>query len=143
MTRRISSRHVSLPVSFLLLAAGGLAACDVESDYEDGRFYCTDKSGTVVDEKYCDNNSSSYNSSYFIYSMGNSMHTPPRGHATYPVGSKLPSNSVKIPVSDSAARARFGLPATGKVSNGTVKTGVIGKGGVGSAVKGGGAKSGG
>lgn len=141
MTRRMSSRRISLPLSFMLLAAGGLAACDSpsEDDYEDGHFYCADANGVVVDEDLCDESSPNYNSGSSIFYMGSSVHAPPSGYSTYPVGSRMPSNAVKFPVTDTVSRAKYGLPATGRVSNGTVKTGVIGKGGAGStAVKGGG-----
>lgn len=133
----MSSRRISLPVSFLLLAAGGLAACDSTSseDYEDGHFYCSDANGVVIDEDYCDESSPNYNSSTFIWWGGSSVH----GTGTYPLGSTLPANGQKIAVTDTAGRQKLGLPASGRVSNGTVKTGVIGKGGAGStAVKGGG-----
>lgn len=139
MTRRMSSRRVTLPTTFLLIASGTLlGACDTaEDEREDGHFYCTDANGVVVDEDYCDESSPNYNSGGFIYFMGSSLHTPPAGHSTYPAGQRLPANSAKMRVNDSAARAKFGLPAKGKISNGTVKTGVVGKGGVGSGAKGG------
>jgi hypothetical protein len=122
----------------------GMAACD--SDNEDGHFYCTDNSGTVVDEDYCDD-SNGGGGGYLLTYMGSSMHAPPAGHSSYPVGSKLPASAPKFSVNDKSARTKFGLPATGKISNGTVKTGVVGKGGAGSSVKSGsgfgGGKSGG
>lgn len=141
----MSSRRVTLPMTFLLLAGGGLAACDssYEEPNEDGHFYCTDAQGQVVDEDYCDETSENYNSGMFFMYMGSSMHTPPTGYSTYPSGSRLPATAPKFSVTDKAARSKFGLPATGRVSNGTVKTGVVGKGGAGSAVKGGGVGSGG
>lgn len=137
---------MTLPVTFLMLAAGGLAACDStsESDYEDGHFYCTDSNGTVIDESYCDEDDPNYNSGSFFYYMGSSVHAPPAGHGSYPLGSKMPPNAVKFPVTDATSRSKYGLPTRGRVSNGTVKTGVIGKGGAGStAVKGGGTGGGG
>lgn len=142
----MSSRKVSLPLSFMLLAAGGLAACDSpsEDDYEDGHFYCTDANGVVVDDDRCDEASPNYNSGSFFYYMGSSVHAPPAGHSAYPVGSRMPSNAVKFSVTDKAARTKFGLPTSGRVGNGTVKTGVVGKGGAGStAVKGGSSGGGG
>lgn len=141
----MSSRRVTLPLTFLLLASGGLAACDEpsEHDYEDGHFYCTDASGTVVDPDRCDEDSPNYNSGSFFYFMGSSVHAPPAGYSSYPVGQKLPQNSVKFPVTDTASRSKFGLPTRGTINNGTVKTGVVGKGGMGSAVKGGGSGTGG
>lgn len=124
-----------------MIAAGGMAACDStsEGDYEDGHFYCSDATGRVIDEDYCDESSPNYNSSSFIWWGGSSVH----GTGTYPVGSTLPAGGQKIPVTDTAGRAKFGIPATGRVSNGTVKTGVVGKGGAGSSVRGGGVGGGG
>jgi hypothetical protein len=133
----MNSRRVGLTASFLLLAAGGLAACDSdEPPNEDGHFYCTDANGNVVDEDLCDDSDGSGGGGgFFFMYMGSSMHAPPAGYSSYPVGSKLPSNAPKFSVNDKAARAKFGLPASGKVSNGTVKTNVVGKGGAGSSVK--------
>jgi hypothetical protein len=108
-----------------------MMACDSAEETEDGHFYCTDSSGTVIDEKYCDDSDGSDHSGYFFMYMGSSMH----GNSSYPVGSRLPSGAQRFSVTDKAARTRFGLPATGKVSNGTVKTGVVGKGGPGSNAK--------
>ncbi len=139
MTRRISSRQVTLTSTFTLLAlgVGGLTACgdSPEDEFEDGHFYCTDRHGVVVAEEYCDTDDEHYNSGNFFYFMGSSLHAPPANYTSYPVGSKLPANSVKVPVSDQAARTRLKLPPTGRVQNGTVKVGVVGKGGVGSAAK--------
>ena len=47
MKRRMTSRSVSLTSTFLLLAAGGVAACD-NDDTQDEAFYCADENGTVV-----------------------------------------------------------------------------------------------
>lgn len=137
----MSSRRVVLTSTFLALAAGGLAACDTyeEDPNEDGYFYCTDANGTVIDESYCDDSDENYNSSMFFMYMGSSMHAPPANYSAYPKGSKLPSAAPRFSITDKAARQKFGLPASGRVSNGTVKTGVVGKGGAGSSVKGGGA----
>jgi hypothetical protein len=51
--RRMASRSVSLTSTFLLLAAGGAAACDNGGDAQDEGFYCADENGVVVDEDYC------------------------------------------------------------------------------------------
>jgi hypothetical protein len=142
MTRRMSSRRVVLPVSFMLLAAGGMAACDSASEVEDGHFYCTNAAGEVINEDYCDEGSEDYDSSMFFMYMGSSMHAPPSGYQTYPRGSKLPAQAPKFSITDKASRSKFGLPASGRVANGTVKTGVVGKGGAGSSVKGGGSGGG-
>lgn len=130
-----------------VLIAGGMAACDNGEDpNEDGHFYCTDSSGTVIDEDYCDDSDGGDSSGFFFMYMGSSMHYPPSGYSSYPVGSKMPTAAPRFSVSDKVARTRYGLPATGKISNGTVKTGVIGKGGAGSSLpkvsSGGGSKGG-
>lgn len=141
MTRRMSSRRVAASATIAFMVAGGLMACDTaEDDTEDGHFYCTDAQGQVVPEDYCDDPDGNGGGFFFMY-MGSSMHYPPTGRSTYPVGHKLPSNLPRMP-NTVANRTRFGLPATGRVSNGTVKTGVVGKGGAGSAVKGGGGSGG-
>jgi hypothetical protein len=135
------SSRVSASALTLMLVSGALMACDNAGDAnEDGHFYCTDNNGQVVDEDLCDN-SNGGGGAYFLGYMGSSMH----GSNTYPVGSRLPAGHQKFSVNDKAARSRFGLPATGKISNGTVKTGVVGKGGPGSTAKvsSGGGKSGG
>ncbi|BBH64574.1 hypothetical protein ACTI_12590 [Actinoplanes sp. OR16] len=116
---------MSLTSTFLLLAAGGAAACD-NDEYVDEGFYCADADGVVVDEDYCDDD---YNggggTGFFIWhSSGYS-----RG---YPVGHRLPAGGSKFAYNDAASRSKFGLPSSGKISNGTVKTSVVGKGGSGS-----------
>ncbi|MBB4697026.1 hypothetical protein [Paractinoplanes abujensis] len=123
----MSSRSVSLTSTFLLLAAGGLAACDNDDDYEDAGFYCADANGTVVDEDYCDDDNDGGSGlgvlPFFIwYSSGY--------RAGYPVGYKLPPGGNKFAYNDTKARQSFGLPASGRIGNGTIKTSVVGKGGV-------------
>jgi hypothetical protein len=124
MNRRMSSRSVSLTSTFLLLAAGGLAACD-NDEYVDEGFYCADANGVVVDEDLCDDDNDGGNGGgggFFIWHSS--------GYRSgYKVGHKLPSGGQKFAYNDSAARSRFGLPSSGKISNGTVKTSVVGKGG--------------
>jgi hypothetical protein len=131
VNRRMTSRSVSLTSTFLLLAAGGAAACDRGNRYHDEGFYCADANGVIVDERYCDDDRRSGYSGgggYYIW------HSP--GYRSgYPVGSKLPSGGSRFAYNDKAARSSFGLPSTGKIGNGTVKTSVVGKGGSGSSVK--------
>jgi hypothetical protein len=124
----MTSRSVSLTSTFLLLAAGGVAACD-NDDTQDEGFYCADANGVVVDEDNCDDDGNNGVGGvgllpFFIW------------HSTsyrpgYAVGTKLPPGGSRFAYNDRAARQRFGLPATGRVSNGTVKTSVVGKGGSG------------
>ena len=127
MNRRMSSRSVSLTSTFLLLAAGGTAACDSGSRYHDEGFYCADANGVIVDEDYCDDNRS-YGGGVLPYYIWHSS-----GYRSgYPIGSRLPSGGSRFAYNDRTARSTYGLPATGKIGNGTVKTSVVGKGGSGS-----------
>ena len=124
MNRRMTSRRVSLTSTFLMLAAGGAAACDNGNQYHDEGFYCADANGVIVDEDYCDDNRH-YSSGFVPYYI---WHSSGYGRG-YPVGSRLPSGGSKFAYNDKAARSSFGLPSTGKIGNGTVKTSVVGKGG--------------
>lgn len=117
---------MSLTSTFLLLAAGGLAACDSD-EYVDEGFYCADADGTIVDEDLCDDDGGGGGGGgFFIWHSS--------GYRSgYPVGSKLPAGGTKFAYNDAASRSKFGLPSSGKISNGTVKTSVVGKGGSGSS----------
>ena len=126
MTKRITSRSVSLTSTFLLLAAGGVAACD-NDDTQDEGFYCADANGVVVDEDNCDDDGNTGVGGvgllpFFIWHSAS--YRP-----GYAVGTKLPPGGSRFAYNDRAARQRFGLPTTGRVTNGTVKTSVVGKGG--------------
>jgi hypothetical protein len=124
MNRRMSSRSVSLTGTFLLLAAGGAAACDSGNRYHDEGFYCADANGRIVDEDYCDDNHyyGSGIAPYYIW------HSPSYGRGLA-VGSLLPAGGSRFAYNDRTSRSAFGLPSTGKIGNGTVKTSVVGKGG--------------
>ncbi|WP_433297530.1 hypothetical protein ACQP2F_41255 [Actinoplanes sp. CA-030573] len=123
----MSSRSVSLTGTFLMLAAGGAAACDNGNRYHDEGFYCADANGVIVDEDYCDDHHY-YGGGIVPYYIWHSS-----GYrAGYPIGSRLPAGGSKFAYNDKASRASFGLPSTGKIGNGTVKTSVVGKGGSGS-----------
>ena len=124
MNRRMSSRSVSLTSTFLMLAAGGAAACDSGNRYHDEGFYCADANGRIVDESYCDANHS-YGGGVVPYYI---WHSSGYGRG-YSVGSRLPSGGTKFAYNDTAARSSFGLPTTGRIGNGTIKTNVVGKGG--------------
>jgi hypothetical protein len=128
MNRRMSSRSVSLTGTFLLLAAGGAAACDSGNQYTDEGFYCADANGVIVDEDFCDDHHH-YSSGIVPYYI---WHSSGYGRG-YAVGSKLPAGGSKFAYNDAAARSSFGLPTTGKIGNGTVKTSVVGKGGSGTS----------
>jgi hypothetical protein len=127
MDRRMSSRSVSLTSTFLMLAAGGTAACDSGSRYHNEGFYCADANGVIVNEDYCDDNRS-YGAGALPYYIWHS----PNYRSGYPIGSRLPSGGSKFAYNDRASRSTFGLPSTGKIGNGTIKTSVVGKGGSGS-----------
>ena len=110
--------------TFLLLAAGGTAACDNNRYHNEG-FYCADANGVIVDERYCDDSHYYGGAPYYIW------HSP--GYrAGYPIGYRLPAGGSRFAYNDQASRKSFGLPATGRIGNGTIKTNVLGKGGSGS-----------
>jgi hypothetical protein len=132
MNRRMSSRTVSLTSTFLLLAAGGAAACD-NDEYQDEGFYCADENGVVVDEDNCDDSRAGGVGFVPFFIWHSSSY-----RSGYPIGAKLPAGGSRFAYNDKAARSSFGLPSSGKISNGTVKTSVVGKGGSGSS---GGSKS--
>ena len=121
----MSSRSVSLTSTFLLLAAGGAAACDSDQ-YQDEGFYCADANGVVVDEDYCDDDDSYHGGGgFFIWHSA--------GYRSgYPVGYRLPAGGSKFAYNDAASRSAHGLPPSGRVGNGTIKSSVVGKGGSGS-----------
>src|ERR687894_858808 len=123
----MTSRSVSLTSTFLLLAAGGVAACD-NDDTQDEAFYCADENGTVVDEDYCDDDRDGGGVGIVpLFFIWHSASYRPG----YGVGTKLPAGGSRFAYNDRAARQSFGLPASGRISNGTVKTSVVGKGGSG------------
>src|SRR5690349_12434791 len=124
----MSSRSVSLTSTFLLLAAGGVAACDSSDDTQDEGFYCADANGVVVDEGNCDDNGSHVGGlgllPCFIWHSTAYRPGPP-------VRYRLPPGVGGPAHHDPASRAKFGLPSAGRITNGTVKTSVVGKGGSG------------
>jgi hypothetical protein len=135
MNRRMTSRRVSLTSTFLMLAAGGAAACDNGNQYHDEGFYCADANGVIVDEDYCDDN---HPNNYY---GGGGIYPYYIWHSSgyrsgYPIGTRLPSGGSKFAYNDKAARSSFGLPSSGKIGNGTVKTSVVGKGGSGTSSSG-------
>jgi hypothetical protein len=122
----MTSRSVSLTTTFLLLASGGTAACDGGDETQDEGFYCADENGVVVDEDYCDDdNNRGTGVGLLPFFIWHSASYRPG----YAVGTKLPPGGSRFAYNDSAARQRYGLPSTGRITNGTVKTSVVGKGG--------------
>ena len=128
MKRRMTSRSVSLTSTFLLLAAGGVAACDSGQETQDEGFYCADENGVVVDEENCDDdgNSGGVGLVPLFFIWHSASYRP-----GYVVGSRLPPGGSRFAYNDRAARSAYGLPTTGRISNGTIKTSVVGKGGSG------------
>jgi hypothetical protein len=120
----MTSRSVSLTSTFMLLAAGGTAACDSGDKYHDEGFYCADANGVVVDEDLCDDNRS-YGPGIVPFFIWHSASYRPG----YGVGTRLPAGGSRFAYNDRAARSSFGLPATGRIGNGTIKSSVVGKGG--------------
>ncbi len=116
--RHLRTRSIALSATFATLVAGAATACSTSEDEagtsENYTFYCVDEDSTVVDESNCDDDRD--NRHWIAY-------------GAFPVGlligHRLASAS-RFRASDAAARQRWGLPPTGRISNGTVKTGVIG-----------------
>jgi hypothetical protein len=100
-------------------ATGFLAGCGTDDDEQEQVAYCTDEDGEIVDDDFCDDG---YRGGglFFLYLGGFG-----RG---LPVGTVLPSGGTRINPTDSAARQRAGLAATGAVAAGTRVTGGIGSG---------------
>lgn len=119
--RRFSRRSVPLTSSLLLLAAGGLAACDGDLVDEDHRFYCADQRGVVVDSDRCERDNGS--GGFFLFHS--------TGYAPgYTPGTQLPPGGRSFPYKDMTQRKHWNL-GPGKVTNGgTVKVSVVGKGGL-------------
>lgn len=104
--------------SYLALAAlatsAGLAAC---GDDPEEQVYCADAEGVIVDDEYCDDDDG--RGGYFLWAGRYGRGLKP--------GHKL-SGGTRFAYNDSAARAKYGLPTTGKVSNGTTVAGGFGSG---------------
>ena len=120
----VSNRvRAALTTTVLATAATGfMAGCGVGSD-EEQVAYCTDKDGEIVDEDLCDDDRGGGGLGgglFFLYLGG--------FRSGLPVGTVLPRGGTRINPGDSAARARAGLPSTGKVSAGHRVSGGIGSG---------------
>jgi hypothetical protein len=100
-------------------ATGFLAGCGTDDDEQEQVAYCTDEDGEIVDDDFCDDG---YRGGglFFLYLGG--------FRPGLPVGTVLPSGGTRINPTDSAARQRAGLAATGAVAAGTRVTGGIGSG---------------
>ena len=103
-------------------ATGFLAACGTEDEQEQEQVaYCTDEDGEIVDDDYCDDDYRGPGAGLFFLYLGGFR-------PGLPVGTVLPSGGTRINPTDSAARQRAGLAATGAVAAGTRVTGGIGSG---------------
>jgi hypothetical protein len=121
----VSNRiRAALTTTVLATAATGfMAGCgaDGEGEEDEQVAYCTDENGEIVDEDLCDDDRVGGGGGLFFLYVGGFG----RG---LPVGTVLPSGGTRINPTDSAARQRAGLPATGKVSAGQRVSGGIGSG---------------
>ena len=100
-------------------ATGFLAGCG--TDEEEQVAYCTNENGEIVDDDFCDDDYAGPGAGLFFLYLG--------GFRTgLPVGTRLPSGGTRIDPTDTAARQRAGLPASGKITGGTRVSGGIGSG---------------
>ncbi len=122
----VSNRvRAALTTTVLATAATGfMAGCGVGGgdEEEEQVAYCTDENGEIVDEDLCDDDrvGGGGGGLFFLY-LG-------AFRPGLPVGTVLPSGGTRINPTDTAARQRAGLPATGKVSAGQRVSGGIGSG---------------
>jgi hypothetical protein len=101
-------------------ATGFLAGCGTDEEEQEQVAYCTNEDGEIVDDDFCDDDYRGGGGLFFLY-LG-------AFRPGLPVGSVLPRGGTRINPTDTAARQRAGLPASGKVSGGTRVTGGIGSG---------------
>ncbi|RBY89313.1 hypothetical protein [Blastococcus sp. TF02A-30] len=121
----VSNRvRAALTTTVLATAATGfMAGCGAGGeDDEEQVAYCTDENGEIVDDDYCDDDRGGGlgGGLFFLYLGG--------FRPGLPVGTVLPSGGTRINPTDTAARQRAGLPASGKVTGGTRVSGGIGSG---------------
>jgi hypothetical protein len=118
----VSNRvRAALTTTVLATAATGhLAGCSVDGD-EDQVAYCTDEDGKIVDDKYCDDGYHGPGAGLFFLYLGGFR-------PGLPLGTLLPRGGTRINPTDTAARQRAGLAATGAVKAGTRVSGGIGSG---------------
>ena len=120
----VSNRvRAALTTTVLTTAATGfMAGCGAGGGEEEQVAYCTDEDGKIVDEDLCDDDRGGGLGTglFFLYLGG--------FRPGLPVGTVLPRGGTRINPSDTVARQRAGLPATGKVSAGQRVSGGIGSG---------------
>ena len=120
----VSNRiRAALTTTVLTTAATGfMAGCAAGGEDEEEQVaYCTDENGEIVDEDLCDDDRVGGGGGLFFLYLGGFR-------PGLPVGTVLPSGGTRINPTDSVARQRAGLPATGKVSAGQRVSGGIGSG---------------
>ena len=99
-------RSVGVGLATAFLASGVVTACGSEQETYTEDVYCATEDGTVIDEKYCDDDDRSFGGGFiWIGGFG----------AGRGIGSQL-SGGQRFPYNDTAARQRAGLPATGRVT---------------------------
>jgi hypothetical protein len=107
-----------LALAALATTAGLTAACGGGTSDEE-QVYCADASGFVVDDDWCDDDGDGRGRRYYLWAgRYGSGHKP---------GYRLPGGT-RFDYNDAAARARYGLPASGKIANGTVVPNGFGSG---------------
>jgi hypothetical protein len=120
----VSNRiRAALTTTVLTTAATGfMAGCAAGGEDEEEQVaYCTDENGEIVDEDLCDEDRVGGGGGLFFLYLGGFR-------PGLPVGTVLPSGGTRINPTDSVARQRAGLPATGKVSAGQRVSGGLGSG---------------
>jgi hypothetical protein len=117
-------------VSLTGAAMGFLAGCGSGNDNEAREVYCVDEQDKVVDDAQCEEaerHGGFVGGLPFFFLLGGF------GGNRYGVGQTIPrqytSAATRVNPSDTRARSRAGMAATGKVASGTRIGGGIGKGG--------------
>ena len=99
-------RSVGVGLATAFVASGVLTACSSGQETQTEDVYCAKEDGTVIDEKYCDDDDSNgFGGFIWIGSFGGG----------WGPGYRL-TGGQHFPYNDRSARVRAGLPATGKVT---------------------------
>jgi hypothetical protein len=99
-------RTLGISLATAFLASGVVTACGSEQETYTEDVYCATEDGTVIDEKYCDDDDRNFGGGFiWIGSFGGG----------WGPGYRL-SGGQHFPYNDAAARERAGLPRTGKVT---------------------------
>jgi hypothetical protein len=107
MTKRSRiPRSAGIGLATAFLASGVLSACGSGQETSTEDVYCATEDGTVIDEKYCDDDDrNGFGGFIWIGAFGGG----------WGPGYRL-TGGQHFPYNDRAARVRAGLPATGKVT---------------------------